>query len=480
MTARRPLLVAGALLCAATPTVLPAAPAAAATTVSADGAGYGHGVGMSQYGALGFARRGVGYRQILAHYYRGTQVGRLDRPSEVRVLLQGGWRTVRFDGAVRVAGDRRLRPSTTYRVTAAPGGQVALRSPRGRVIARYLAPLRVEAPQGGAVRLLGRAGNGVWSGTYRGALELRPGASGGVNAINAVDLEDYVRGVVSGESPASWPAEALRAQAVAARTYAIATSKPGTGFDHYADVRSQVYNGVAGERPTTDAAVRDTGSEVVVYDGRPVVTYFFSTSGGHTEDVENSFLGARPQPWLRGVPDPYDDASPRHRWSLRWALARVDARLGGWVRGRLLGVEVLRRGASQRVVAADVVGTRGRTRVTGPQLRARLGLPDTWVTFTTLQTDVVPPRPAAEGVAGGAVPGLGVSTSDGLATVRGRVFPASAGGSLVLERREGASWRREADVRPADDGRYEVAVTRPGTFRIRAGRALGPAVTVRP
>jgi stage II sporulation protein D len=90
------------------------------------------------------------------------------------------------------------------------------------------------------------------AGAYRGAFELRPAQFGGLNAINAVDLESYVRGVVSAESPSRWPAEALKTQAVAARTYAITTNKPGAGFDHYPDTRSQVYRGVAAEtrRPT--------------------------------------------------------------------------------------------------------------------------------------------------------------------------------------------------------------------------------------
>src|SRR4029453_7120150 len=95
-------------------------------------------------------------------------------------------------------------------------------------------------------------------------------------------------GVVARESPSSWPLEALKAQAVTARTYAITTSKAGTGFDQYADTRSQVYGGVAAESIATNAAVAATGGQVVTYDGAPVVTYFFSTSGGRTENVENS------------------------------------------------------------------------------------------------------------------------------------------------------------------------------------------------
>ena len=124
------------------------------------------------------------------------------------------------------------------------------------------APLRLDAPAGKALRLRGTALNGLLSGRYRGALEVRPAATGGVNAINAIGLENYVRGVISGESPASWPSAALQAQAVAARSYAITTSRSKKdGFDQYPDQRSQVYRGVKAEFPTTDAAVAATAGQ---------------------------------------------------------------------------------------------------------------------------------------------------------------------------------------------------------------------------
>ena len=97
------------------------------------------------------------------------------------------------------------------------------------------------------------------------------------------------------ESPASWPIEALKAQAVAARTYALTTSKGGAGFDHYPDTRSQVYGGVGAEVASTNAATQQTAGQLVTYQGTPVATYFFSTSGGRTEDVENTTLGHRAQ-----------------------------------------------------------------------------------------------------------------------------------------------------------------------------------------
>ena len=129
-----------------------------------------------------------------------------------------------------------------------------LRSSRGKRLGTYSA-LRVTG-RGGMVTLRGRAANGRVNGAYRGAIDFTPGAFSGVNAINALSLDTYLRGVVPDESPPSWPLEALKAQAVAARTYAVATMKPGAGFDLYPDTRSQVYGGVAAEEASTDAGDR--------------------------------------------------------------------------------------------------------------------------------------------------------------------------------------------------------------------------------
>ena len=202
--------------------LLAASPALGAdrSTFTIRGAGFGHGVGMSQYGAYGFAKHGKSYDAILRHYYRGTQLGTTEGRT-VRVLLQSTG-TASFSGASR-AGARALDPSRTYLVRRRDASSVDLLSAAGKRIAAYTAPLQVG---GGVVQLGG-------SGAYRGLMEFRPTGSG-VNAINAVALEDYVAGVVARESPSSWPAEALKAQAVAARTYAITTSKAGAGFEQYA------------------------------------------------------------------------------------------------------------------------------------------------------------------------------------------------------------------------------------------------------
>ena len=235
------------------------------------------------------------------------------------------------------------------------------------------------------MRLLGPALNGISSGIYRGEVEIRTEGAG-VTAINVLDIDSYVRGVVAGEMPSSWPLEALKAQAVTARTYALATRKTTGLFDQYPDTRSQVYRGVTGESVRSDAAVRATAGRILTYGGDPAVTYYFSTSGGHTENVEFSFVGALSKPWLVGVPDPYDTQSPYHRWTATFSAATLDRALGA--PGAFRSVKVLERGVSPRVVRARVKGTAGSRVLTGPQIRAALGLRDTWMTFVRVSSSV--------------------------------------------------------------------------------------------
>jgi stage II sporulation protein D len=464
-------------------TLATAAPAPGASKVIIRGAGFGHGVGLSQYGALGFAKRGRDHRFILRHYYRHTRIGQTGGRT-VRVLLQTA-RRVTFSGATTAAGIRSLNPATTYSVTRAPSGKMTLRSPAGRSLgSTRQAPLTVSGITEG-IRLAGRSGNDTRDGAYRGDLEIRP-TLGGLSAINAVDLEDYVRGVVAGESPSTWPTQALRAQAIVARTYAVTTGKGGPGFDQYADTRSQVYNGIAGERPSTDEAVAATSGEVVTYKGTPVVTYYFSTSGGRTENVENVFIGDEPRPWLRSVPDPYDDVSPRHTWVRRMSLGTAQRRLGSLVPGRLRQIRVLRRGRSPRVVRAQIVGTEGRTAVTGPQLRKELGLLDTWATFTVIVADSrrgddSPIRPRGDDETpngGGAVPAVARPVRR-VGVVAGRVAPAREGRWIAVQRRVDGTWSTQFEAPTRADGRYRAAVRFPGVYRVQYRREVGPVLRVR-
>ena len=444
--------------------LIAAAPAHSAERLTIRGGGWGHGVGMSQYGAYGFAKRGSDYRAILRHYYTDTKLG--TTPNEVvRVLLFSGV-SASFTGA-RKAGGKRLNPAKVYRAVRAANGRVGLVSPTGKRMASVAPPLTARG------KILTTGGE-----RFRGALEFRPGTFGGIDTINAVRLESYLRGVVPRESPASWPIEALKAQAVAARTYAITTSKSGF-YDHFKDTRSQVYAGVAAESASTDQAIRETAREVVTYSGDPVVTYFFSTSGGRTENVENSFIGAEPQPWLKSVEDPYDDESPHHRWTVRMTLASADAKLGSLVKGSFKGIRVLERGRSPRVVRAEIVGSQGTTRTTGPVLRTELGLRDHWAYFTTATVREEEPAPGDERAdTTGGSPGGGATMARRpvLAVLRGRFVPARR--QLVLQRRDDGRWVDVAGARARRDGRYRVDVLHAGRYRVASGRAVTRPVRV--
>jgi stage II sporulation protein D len=296
------------------------------------GGGDGHGVGMSQEGALGYAEHGASYQAILAHYYTGTAIGAAPPGAQVRVLIGG--------------------------------------------------------------------------------------------KVDTIALETYVRGVVSAEVPSSWPLAALEAQAVASRTYALTAHAGGSRFDVYADARSQVYRGVAAQTPQTDAAVAATAGQIVTYQGRPAITYFFASSGGRTENVENSFLGSEPQPWLRGVLDPYEQGD-LHSWKLTLSFASAAARLHGLVRGGFRGIEVLERGFSPRIVSADVLGSGGRTAVSGPELAARLGLYSTWAYFSVRSGQSVKAEPDRSGWSASAAPAPAPSSANAPPSTSQGGVPAS-------------------------------------------------------
>ena len=289
-----------------------------------------------------------------------------------------------------------------------------------------------------------------------------------MTAINVLELDSYVRGVVAGEMPSSWPLEALKAQAVTARTYALATRKTTGSFDQYPDTRSQVYRGVTGESVRSDAAVAQTAGRILTYGSVPAVTYYFSTSGGHTENVEFSFIGALSKPWLVGVPDPYDGRSPYHRWRVAFSTGTLTSALGA--RGRFKRLKVLKRGASPRVVRARVIGTRGSSIITGPSIRARLGLRDTWLTIVSVSSSQWQPRSARPASWG---PGLQPLT------FAGRYHPVPRGRELAIQRRDGKRWRTVGRERAASNGRYRAEVDTAGLYRVRAGGVAGPPVRLR-
>jgi stage II sporulation protein D len=441
-----------------------AAPASAAkTTFTIKGAGFGHGVGMSQYGAYGYAQQGWDAARILGHYYTGTSLGTTDPNQNVRVLLVGATSSSRITGA-RQAGSRKLDPAKTYTVRRRALTEVELLHGRKRV-ATFKAPLQV-AGNGGATTLGGH-------GTYRGILEFKPGNFSGMTVTNVVGLDAYLQGVVPAESPASWPAEALRAQAIAARTYAITTAK-SADFDHYADTRSQVYKGVGIEQPSTNAAVAATRGQIVTYQGQPVVTYFFSTSGGRTESVENTPLGREPRPWLKSVEDEFDHVSPRHRWSSRPSMASAKKKLGSLVKGSFKGIRVTRRGESPRIVSAEVVGSRGVTVTDGATLRARLGLFDTWAYFTSISGSK--DEPVESDGTGGTTAPPGFSTLlRPIGALRGTVIAESR--TVTIQARRDGRWVDVAKTKTRR-GQYRWATSAPGTYRAVVDGASGPAVRI--
>jgi stage II sporulation protein D len=403
-----------------------------------DGAGDGHGVGLSQTGAAGLAAHGYSAQQILTHYYTGTNVERLGSERAVSVLIQSGLRTVAFSDAA-AAGDRALLVDRTYLATAAGNGEIALESERGRLLSYLPAPLQITSAI--PIRFDGTASSGVVDGRYRGSLTLALGRRGRIEVINHVGLEAYLLGVVPAESPAYWPAAELEAQAIAARSYAIA-SRPQAGFDLYGDTRSQQYGGYDAEAPSTDDAVEATRGEVVAYHGRPIVAYYFASSGGETEDVQNGFPGATPEPYLRAVIDPYDAS---RFGPITLSLHQADRRLRHLLLGTLEAIVVTRRGASPRIVSARLVGSGGTTTVSGSELAAALGLPSTWDCFSVSSS--------AATVASGWDRACERPTRLGTGTTRARA-PVSTGGGTVAG---SGSAKRTGTGRPAPSEPGSVA-----------------------
>jgi stage II sporulation protein D len=493
------------------------------------GRGWGHGVGLSQWGAYGFARQGASFDQILGHYYQGTDLGPAP-VSRVRVLLVPGRPRV----TVSSQAPFRVRDALgeTFELAAGPhqfGPGLRLRvngEPRHRQLTGPLTFLPGSSPL-----RLDRA--------YRGNFVVSA-AGGHVRLVNHVGLEAYLFGVVPGEMPFYWVPEALKAQAVAARTYALATRRAGSDFDLYPDVRSQVYGGISSERASTTAAVQATAGQVVLYQGRIARTYFFSTSGGRTATVNDVWPGSGRIPYLVSVPDPYDSASPHHVWgpfSVRSQRMSRALRVRGQLVDVRLGVT-----PSGRVRTVTAVGTRGQSTVSGDAVRSALGLRSTWFRISLLA--LTPPAGPAtyntdltlSGVARGLAAvtlefkplrggwraaGTGRAAADGRVsitvrpretgdyrlvsrstrsqpvrvsvapyvrfyalpdstTLRGYARPVLPGAAVALQRFDGVTWQNVAQttVDPRGDFQAQVELT-PGDYRARVspGRGFVPGVT---
>lgn len=183
---------------------------------------------------------------------------------------------------------------------------------------------------------------------YRGEALITPRANGRVTAANVVELEAYLLGVVPremGRRPAS-EIEALKAQAIAARTYSVGNlgNRSDRGFDFFATIQDQVYGGMADEDSIVSRAVRETSGEILTYDGQPIVAYYSSTCGGATASIEDSWPWQAPQPYLRsvsdripGTDDHYCSWSSRFTWTTRWTRDQLREVLAQTLRAHTRG-----------------------------------------------------------------------------------------------------------------------------------------------
>jgi stage II sporulation protein D len=363
-----------------------AAPARAEYVI--DGHGFGHCAGLSQYGAFGYAsEEGRDHRWILAHYYAGTRTATVPA-ARIRVRLKDTpAQRVELATLVRAAGGRKVRldPARRYRFDPwEADGFVVVDTTTGRSRARLRGPVRISGPT--PLRVLGMAENGVVSGRYRGRLVLtRDGARTVV--VDDVDAERYLRAVVPAEMPASWPAAALRAQAVAARSYALTSRRPPELFDVFTDTRSQMYRGLVAETAATTAAVDATRHEVVMTGSTIARTFFHSSSGGVTAGVDEAF-GGPPVPYLRSVEDPYDRLSPYHDWTVDISDADAQDAMRPWLTGDLVDLQVVARTATGRAATVRLTGTFGFRDVPAASVRTAFGLRSTW--FDVRRQPVVP------------------------------------------------------------------------------------------
>jgi stage II sporulation protein D len=421
------ILLAGASssLLAARPSAVRDTTATTTTTstapvvLSLSGRGWGHGLGLSQWGAYGYAKHGWRYDAILAHYYAGTSLGPA-KLSRVRVLLAQGKRLV-------------LVSTVGWTVTDAAGTRVRLDPGTLTLKPKLTVPGQTLEPP---LTFTSSRPLVVGVRPYRGKLVVSSDGKR-LQLVDVLGLEAYLKGVVPAEMPSAWPAEALKAQAVAARSYALANLTQNRDFDLFADTRSQVYGGIDAESTEASAAVDATRGEVVLWNGKVADTLFFSTSGGRTASSEETT--GRAVPYLVSVPDPYDTASPYHEWG----PVLVDgAKLGKQLKlAAPLASLTEQAGSSGHVKTVTFVDADdAQSTLTGSQLRARLELRSTWFTATLLSL-----LPVAKTMTyGGAVSLTGFARGTGAVSLESRV--------------SGSDWLSLGEVLLGADGTFSTVV----------------------
>ena len=402
----------------ATTTVVQTTP----TVLAFTGHGWGHGLGLSQWGAYGYALHGWTHGRILAHYYSGTTLG-TTRATVVRVL---------------VAAKKRVTVTATAPWTATDStGATATLDPGSVTLGTGLAVQGTKLS--GPVTLTSAEPLAVDGIAYHGKLDLSVDGKL-VDAVDVVALEQYLKGVVPSEMPSAWPPEALQAQAIAARSYALANLARGRPYDLYGDARSQVYGGIPAESVSASAAVDATKGTVVLYNGKVADTLFFSTSGGRTaSSLESTGIDV---PYLEPVADPYDTLSPYHDWGpVLFDAAAVAKTLK--LSAPIAAVDVTN-GESGRVKSVLVTADdESEVTLTGNQVRAQLGLRSTW-----FQPELFRLLPVAKRMAFGGAVSLG-----------GLALGADA---VTLESKPvGGDWSSAGDVVPGADGSFTSIVKPP-------------------
>ena len=356
------------------------------TSVTFYGRGYGHGVGMSQYGARGRATAGQDYATILAHYFKGATLGGVPN-AQIRVLVlddfaasstkpltvYGRTGTFTIDGIDKTfPKDARVR----FYPTASSGAtwRLVVTSAGGTTLHSATSPKSIRIrPAQTSTRLQVDSKPSTYD-RYRGVLRLI--GSTRVDVVNELTLELYLRGVVPAEMPSHWHAEALKAQTVAARSFAARRLRPGVStFDLYDDTRSQVYQGVLREAASTNTAISATSGKVLKSGSSIANTFFHSTGGAATEHNENVFVsstGARVAgavSYLRGSSDrapdgtPYDASSPYISWKTKtYTRSQLSTWLASDTRtnvGTVVKLDLRNRGVSGRLISVTIIGSTG-------------------------------------------------------------------------------------------------------------------------
>jgi len=361
------------------------------TTITVNGHGYGHGHGMSQYGARGAAIAGQNYQQILAFYYPTTALAPVG--GKVRVLI-----TADNDNNLKVAPAAGLRVrdlgnGRTYKLKKKAKAW-RLKSVAGQTRVYYKTGHWHLYKTGGRKAL---AGSGEFrsssdqltlklptgSRVYRGKLRFT-----GTDTVNVVRLDRYVSGVVASEMPSVWPAAALQAQAVAARTYAARERADHvTGYYDLCDTAAcQVYGGVVAETAATNAAVAGTAGVALVYGGQYAFAQFASSNGGLMSAGGQPYLVAKADPWDTAAVDPYFNWTPGTTPGSTETTKSIVPLQTAYGPG-LTGVQVTQREDATapdhgRVVTVEMHGTAGTKVLTGDQVRSLLGLRSTYFTLS--------------------------------------------------------------------------------------------------